>query len=551
MPFAAAPPQSLVPAREARTARGYKAAFWILLAGFELWLATLPLIPNGDGPMHIYLASTFWKLATHSSPFFEHFYTIRHLVQPYSFHYYLLILLERVMRPDGAEKVFAGLILATTAFGFRALARALDARSAAAPLLVFPLLLSWPLSAGFFNFTFGCGLLLFALALYTRLHAPALNVFQRHGRTLGVFTLVLALLVLAHPIPIMILICLIGLDLALQLPGRLGSRPLLPPAQAAALGLSCLAFLFPILIADKAAVAQSVSQIGFRLYLLEAMLAGYRVSYFQVRNPLGVLYEASITAILPVSLFLIFVRLRAARRSRSFSAADRLLAAALLYLAATLLFPDSMNGSAYFAMRMWYPVGLLAAAAIAARVQPGAAERWAAGWSLGTAALTLAFAFLYVPPVARAQAELEQAPLPPHARGLYLLPTSGVAGSLTHTWWGVNFWSGVRAFNAHGDVLVNTPWMELSILPVSENGRAGLLRDFAPGKESEAPYRAVELMSGTPASAAALRLADFVLASDPNGRPPAPEALARKFMGAESSQWRCTSHGAYAICERR
>ncbi len=540
-------PQTAAVRSGAPGSRGYGLLFWGLLAVFELWLASLPLIPNGDGPMHIYLASTLWKLATHSSPLFGHYYAIRHLVQPYSFHYYLFIVLNRFLKPDAAEKLFAGLILATVALGFRSLTRALGAASPAAPLLVFPLLLSWPFSAGFFNFTFGCGLLLFALALYTRFHTPG-----RHGGAWAAFGAVLVLLVLAHPIPILILICLTGLDLLLQLPARRRGRvrPWLPPAQIAALALSCLAFVFPILIADKAAVASSVNQIGFHFDLLVPLLVGQNVAYFQVRNGFGVLYLVLIVAVLPVALRFLFLRRRETQGGLPWTGADRLLIAVMVFLAGTLLLPKSMNGSAFFAVRLWYPLWLLAAASIAALLRTAAAERRTAAWSLGGAGFALMFAFLYVPPVARAQAELEQAPLPPNARGLYLLPEDAVAGHWTHTWWGVNFWGGVRAFHAHGDVLVNTPWMELTILPVEENGRAGLLRDFLPGKESEAPYMAVRNMSGTPAAARALALADFVLVSVPGGSP-APRTLAERFLGAESPRWRCDSRPTYAVCVRR
>ncbi len=312
-----------------------------------------------------------------------------------------------------------------------------------------------------------------------------------------------------------------------------------------------MAFVFPILIADKAAVASSAAQIGLHFDLIAPLLIGENVAYFQVRNGFGVLYLALIVAVLPVGVWLLFLRVRAARDGFALSPTGRLLAAGLIFLAGTLVLPKSMNGSAFFAVRLWYPLWLLIAACAAALIHSAAAERRVLIWSLGGTFFALLFAMLYVPPVARAQAALEQAPLPPHARGLYLLPEDAVAGHWTHTWWGVNFWGGVRAFNAHGDVLINTPWMELTILPVEENGRAGLLRDFKPGKESEAPYMAVKNMTGTPASATALALADFVLVSDPPGLPPAPGQSAAKFSGAEAPRWRCTPYGAYAVCERR
>ncbi len=550
------------PARRACAQPLYNGAFWLVLGAFELFLFTLPLFPNGDGPVHLYLSSVFSKLATHRSPLYEHFYAIRHLVQPYSFHYYLLILLEHGMPADMAEKVFVGLIWATLAIGFRTLAQtlvrvqaltslpgALNPGLSPVSLLVFPLLFSWPISAGFFNFSFGTGLLLFALAFYTRLGAPGPAT-----PNLLAFLLTLVLLVLAHPIPLMVLICLVGLDLLLLLLSgwQRTRRFALPPWQAAALGLAAVAFVFPVLIADKAAVASSIHSLYPHLDLLLPMVLGYFVSCFHVANPLGWLYQALIVAMLPLSV-LIFLSggIRERLRRGTLGAADRLLLASLLFYGATFFFPDAMNGSAYFAVRMWYIVWLLAAVSLAPVVGDRRFGAAIAGFGAVLGLVSLFFGFLYIRPVARQQAELEQAPIPAHARGLFFQPLSGVSGVQTHTWWSLAFWDGVRAFVARDDVLVNTPWMQLTIVPVQENGRAGLLRDRTPNLYSESPSYLINDFHAHPEQKGpALALADFLLLADPNGTPPDPLALARTFLGPLAPGWRCTAHDFYAVCTR-
>ncbi len=504
--------------------------FWIALAIFELFLLTLPLLPNGDGPVHIYLSSIFRELAAHTSPLYASFYAIRHLVQPYSFHYYLLIALERFTTPDTAEKLFAGLIWATLALGFRALTRALAPGNSLAPLLIFAFLFSWPLSAGFFNFTFAAGLLLLALAFY---------LTQR----LSALVLTLLLLVLAHPIPLMVLIAVTGLDLLFQL----SCRQALPRRQVIAFALACLAFIFPVLIADKAAVAGSMRTIHFDPLLLRNMLTGIDVSCFQVHSVLGWTYQALIASVLPLTVFF-FVR--SAPRKHPLTPAGRLLLATLLFLLVSLFFPESMNGSAFFAVRMWFLVWLLLASCLPAFLPSPALQRAAAAAALAAAGLSLAFAGTYLRPLARRQAALEQAPLPPHARGLFIQAPSGGYGILTHTWWGLDFWDGVRAFSAHGDVLVNTPWLQLTIVPVQENGRAGLLRDRTPNLWSENPTWLLREI--TPENRAPiLALADFLLLADPGGAPPRPLTLASTVLGPLAGRWQCQARDFYAVCKRK
>ncbi len=534
-----------VPPALRRDAKVYDAAFWLLLVCFEGFLFRLPLIPNGDGPLHIYLSSVFWKLVTHRSPLYEHFYVVRHLIQPYSFHYYFLILLEHRLPPDAAEKVFAGVIWATLALGFRALTRALRAGSAATSLLVFPMLFSWPFAGGFFNFTFACGLLLFALACYIRLGADPQRLY------LGGFAFWLILLILAHPIPIMVLIFLIAVDLGLQFyAGRQqGKSWPLSAWQVAALALACLAFVFPVLIADKSTIAGSLAEWRPTLQIF-VMLAGTYVPYFQVHSVLGWVYQAPIIAIVPVSLLLAYqARQRGRTTQRGRTATERLLAGTLIFFLVSLFLPPSLNGSAIFAVRMGYIVWLVAAACLASTPAAPIVRRALAGIATAVAVLSLAFGAVYLPAIAAQQVELEHAPLPPNARGLFIQPQSGVSGALTHTRWPLSYWDGVRAFTAHNDVLLNTPWMQLTIIPLGENGHDGLMRDVTPNLASESPNFVLPWLLAHPAEkAAVLQSADFILFADPNSSPSQPLAMAQTLLGPAPSGWQCTGYSFYAVC---
>ncbi len=533
----------------------YDWLFWGLLTLFELLVLTLPLFPSGDGPLHVYFSSIFGDLATHSSPFYEHFYFIRHLVQPYSFHYYFLLALEHGMTADWAEKLFVMLICATLATGFRALARSLGAGSPAVSLWVFPLLLSWPLCGGFFNYTFAVGLLLWALAYYYRLFTEA-----KTGSSLAVLFGLLVLLVLAHPIPIMILIAMMGLDLLLSLLNgwRRERRMEVSARGVAALGLACVAFLFPIMIADKAQVASSIrSDLRFHSYYVHYLLSGRHVTFFDANTVAGWVLQIGVIGALPV-LWYLFVRggLPGRLRSGSLAPADRLLLAAAVYLGLTLWFPESMNGSALFAERMWFAIWLLLLAC-AAGLGTGLGTRQAlsraiAGSATALAALSLVFGLLYLRPDALRQEAIEHAPLPDHARGIFVQPNNGDSPPESHTSYPIFFWEGGRAFALHQDVLLNSPWMQLTIVPVGENGKAGLMRDFSPGSASENPNWLPRYFAAHPEQQQqALQAADFLLAADPNSTVPDPLRLAGDVLGKEASRWSCTQQGFYAVCTKR
>jgi hypothetical protein len=529
----------------------YGWVFWLLLLAFEFFLFRLPLMPSGDGPMHIYLSSTLWKLATHSSSLFSRDYGIRHLVQPYSFHYYLLIVLRHWFSADRAEQIFVALIWATLAIGFRLLARILGPGYPAVSLWVFPLLLSWPLGGGFFNYVFASGLLLFALVFYLRLIEGRLP-----ARALSLFVVVLVLLVLAHPLPLMLLIVLIALDIALHLlHARRTGGTLRPPAwSVAALGLTCLAFVFPILIADRAQVSSSI-ETGLRFHgsYLRDLLDGRRLALFQVGNVFGWLYDLSMFAILPACVLLFWRSGGIGRlRSSTLTSADRLFLAAMLYLLATLFFPPNMNGSALFAVRMFFMVCLVAGPCTAGFVHGRAASRAVALTGACVSLLSLGLGWVYLRPVAESQQQIEQAPLPSNARGLFIQTPAGDQSAKIHMSYSLLFWQGARAFEQHDDVMIDTPWLQLTIVPVEGAPGSGLLDHFAPNSASENPNHLGEYLEQHPKiKAEALARADFVLFSDPQPDSPHPLQFAAAVLGEDTPMWTCKRQDFYAVCTKK
>lgn len=529
----------------------YRRAFWLLLAAFEVFLFAMPVMPTGDGPVHIYLSTLMWKLVKHSSPLYEHFYAVRHLVQPYSFHYYFLIVLERWFSADRAEEIFVALILATLAIGFRRLCQVLGPGSPSVSLWVFPLLLSWPLGGGFLNYVFACGLLLFALCYYARLTGNA----EPGGALAGLLT-ILVLLVLSHPVPILLLIFLIGIDIVFQFltRARTPGAPRVPRWSLYAFGLSCLAFLFPLLIADKAQAAGSLRHgLGFHTAYLRDLFDGCRVSLFDVHNPLGWLYGFAIVAMLPACIVLL-VRSGAAARWRASAptAADRLSLGIVLYLLGSLFFPPAMNGSALFAIRMFYMVWLVAVPCAALAVTGRTAQRAVAWTGVAVSVVSLIFGVLYLRPLAHRQWQIEHAAIPSQARGLFLQTSAGDTSKAIRMNDSLLFWQGARAFAAHGDVLLNTPWLQLTIVPIVGRAHSGLLDNFAPNSASENPNTLAAFLDHNPSvKAQALANADFLLFSDPSRTDSRPLQFAAATLGAAAENWRCTRQDFFAVCTRK
>lgn len=530
----------------------WRALFWICLALFLVFLFSLPVFPTGDGPLHIYMANVFWSVATHTHSIYAHYYAIRHLLQPYSFHYYFLIGLEHFVSADMAEKFFVALILITMATGFRALARSFKIRSAAVSLWVFPLLLNWTLGGGMLNFSFAAGLMLWGLAFYYRLG----DAFT--GRVFAGFVVTLILLILSHPVPLMLLILMIAGDLfwliLVRGPAEKRRWARVPRWQAAALLLAAISFIFPLLIADKAQMESSVSDgIYFHTTWVRFIVTGLRLGLMYVNNPAGWLYLGLLTAMAPAAAWLL-VSSGWWRRMRDGASApaDRLLISALLFLLLSCFFPEHMNGSALFADRMWILVWLLvatcaAAAPLSRRMQTGVAVA-----ALGTTALALILALLCIRPAAIKQQQLADAPIPSGERGIFLQANSASRPFQNKSTYPINYWAGARGFFAHQDVMLNTPWLNLTIVPVKAVTGTSLMGNAVPGGLIENPMEFSKSLSKHDLrSEHALDLADFILYSDPVAQHPRPVAEMEQMLGSQKARWICSGRYFYAVCLKK
>lgn len=172
-----------------------------LVAVYCGWILSLPLFPAQDSPLHLYIASVLSSLLSGSNHFSAYFY-IRHLVTPYSLHYYFLIFFGRLFPFPIADKLLVCTVFVCSAFGFRYLARTIGPSGDVMSLFAVPLLLSWALGMGFYNYCLSLGLAFWALGFWSR-------ASTRNSHTLGIlFLVMMALMAITHPIPVVLVIVL-------------------------------------------------------------------------------------------------------------------------------------------------------------------------------------------------------------------------------------------------------------------------------------------------------------------------------------------------------
>ena len=183
----------------------YLVPFLVLLAAYCVWILTLPLFPSLDGSLHLYYASVMGSLLSGSKAY-SSYYFIRHILPPYALHYYFLIAVAHFFGYVMADKLLVCLIFVTTAFGFRYLARFLGPSGDLMSLFIIPLLLNWPLGMGFYNYCLAIGMALWALGFWYR------AVERRSQRLWLAFLGVVILMVLTHPVPLILIYVLVGVD---------------------------------------------------------------------------------------------------------------------------------------------------------------------------------------------------------------------------------------------------------------------------------------------------------------------------------------------------
>ncbi len=525
--------------------RQFLPLFLLLLGLYCWWVLSLPLFPTQDDPMHLYYVSVLAHLKA-GSPLFSKYFFIRHPPPPYTVHYAILLWLASFLPFVWAEKCMACLILVSTALGFRFLARSVGPNSGVMSLWIIPLALSWPLFMGFHNYCLSLSFGLWALGVWfraTRKHNVALFFL---------FLLLIVLILFTHPVPLLFVLAIVAGDVVIRMAQTRWAQPapltLLITSYRWDLLFAALAFCslaYIALFVNKSSSAQDLTA-HFSRAAYASELARLSTLCLATGGVATQLYRCALYAVLLLVLGLAWRGIRRHLRSANSSATAVLLLCAVAMIVVVPLLPRDMNGSQHFSDRLVICIWIAAIAAGSAgqALRPRVRNGMAIAASL-LAVFAIGLANHVIRPTADRLALIEQAPVELHKLGILLdAPIKEKSRSLTFDPY--LRWAGARYFRRAQAVMLNSPWLNLPILPLGRRPNA-LTDRFSPF-ELDVPPSLHEHLMNSPADREALLssidLIVFVGKPEPNS--PVPDPL---LAGDAGKRWRCHQNVWYFVCE--
>lgn len=527
-------------------AHGYRWLFAGILLLYCAWVLSLPLFPTQDGPVHLYLASIFKSLLGGTPNNYSTYYLIRHYLPPYSFHYYLLVALMHLMSPLLAEKLFVCLILISFACGFRYLAIGIGPNGPLFSIFALCLLLNWSLAMGFENYLCSLSMAFWALGIWMRTRCnPAVTL--RIG-----FLLIVYLMALTHPVPVAIVLGFAGLDIALTF--FVGNFATIKASRRAyslrdllTLIAASSTLLYISHFTEKRRTADNIRNTihpfsEFRSFY--GHLEGIR--YFNGSDLRVHLYGLAIYLLLTIAAAVALLR---TRRSSPAALPWRIVFVFFLFIMPVV--PMDINGSHMFATRLVALVWLAAfATASGSSRLPRVVELCLVAFAAVTSFGILGLAHSEVSREARQIAQLTTAPVSQHQKLGLLLP--GLEHHVSPDYDLVVdpfVWAGAHYFRQGGNVLLNTPWTDIPILPVNATPALGL-EGFDPLTIEFFYELRQHIEDGDAASLNLLARADFILFAT-GGEPVNADAVNRILRALPASQWSCVSNTSWTeLCER-
>lgn len=501
----------------------------------------MPVLPTTDGPVHRYYVGVLHDLIVHAGTVYEHAYAIRYPFPPYATQYMLMLGLTWIWDVSTSEKIFAVITILVTAYGFRSLARKLGRNGDVISLAVSSLLLPWSLWMGFFNYTLAVGLSLVALSVW---------LGARNGRPLFWFAFVpLCVLVMAtHPVPLLMLLAATGLELAYTALRRERSSWL----AVTMLTFEVLIFLYPLAIGGGTHAGASFADYGFHPKRIARQLLFFGLSPYAVsaRAFLPNLYRIALYAIGGLAIYLGWRAWKQARRASDLRFVNLLLPAGIVLGVAMLVLPDSVSGSFFFATRLitfvW--IALLLSACDVEFPSTKSLYTWMTVAVAMCVITALAASFL-IRPVARQLAALDTGNLPVPGSGLVIDPTQDLStkprGSLEFSPY---HWAGaIPLYRAH-QLMLNSPWLEQAIEPVTVRPGSHLLNSVITSQD----VQDINMHDGTirwlsqASMQPLLQDTSFIFLRTPFVQ----SNLADQIGQANAPQFVCTPHQWYALCIR-
>jgi len=534
-----------------------------ILAVYLIWVLSLPAFPSQDGPAHLYFVYVMHALLGHSDPLLARFFTIKHIAPPYSLYYYALMLLSRVVPFLVADRLVIAAYFISFVFGFRFLARTIGPAADRATLLATILLVNWPLGMGFVNYCLSLSLSFWALGLWFRmLEKPRLPL--RVG-----FVLLAVTMMMTHPVPFLVTMGVCGASLLLQLIRSRKAAHLPGTIVTYLAAASCVIYikLFVNAVPLQQPMIDSESFLHRVINRARIFSRGTGVNPFVDASHAIFVYRKGITLILVVALAVSLLQLFRNRKRGAFTTGDFFCVLSVLLAVLLPFLPPVLNGSSFFAERLLIFVWLFALMAASGSTllaqTPGASPAGSSKPSPLAISLTL-IAFMVVlhltflhrvdtilRPLGRQVAILDGASIGHTSQtGLVIdqrawnIPYVGPA-------WDPYFWAAADLFRKNNDVLINSPWLNLAIIPLGSTPT--LDKNILTPQIEDAPYKLRDILQTSPVDRKSfLAAADFVvLLSDDRTREPRPDPLFAAEPGT-TSPWTCHAGAVvwYQVCDR-
>ncbi len=421
------------------------------------WVLSLPVFPSEDGPVHLYYATVMSKLLSGSHGPLTEAFRIRHLLPPYSLYYYLLIVLLKLFPAVLVEQIMVSIIVVILAAGFRRMCIAVGRNGRWISFLVLPLLLSWPLFMGFQNYCLSIGICFWAAGTW----------LERRRYRRAVFLLLVVLVVLTHPVPLLPLAAICGIDLV----GRWMRRPIAEDARdwwrdLATLGGACACMSYVLLFTQTNKVRENLLVHVHPAMAIKKYATLYGVGLFARASAATLVYTAILYATLFIALLFAVRGVLHRPGNVRWRPSDALLIATLALVVVLPFLPDTMNGGFYFNTRLLILVWCVAIAAASGGAVFAPRFRMLFP-AMGCAALTytLILAQVRISPEARRAAEAERAPIVHTGENAILLPASDYEADPALRFRPLE-WSAMRYFRRAGDVMLDAPFLDMATMPI-------------------------------------------------------------------------------------
>ncbi len=454
----------------------------VVVFAYVIWLLSLPAFPTQDGPIHLYYTHVLRALFAHRPTPYSDFYRVKHLLPPYALYYYALLGLSHGVSLLMADRLIVCVYVVSFVFGFRYVARALGPAADTMTLFATLVLLNWPLGMGFVNFCLALSFAFWAIGLWMRFAGRA-GILSR-----AAFVLLAVLVMFTHPVPLLAVLGVAGLEIVLRLIANRRALPITPHLTgdlitwiAAACTLGYVKLFTASRPLQQTVVGQEPGSFALRVSHDLLNYASEKGVAFLLGPGLALrTYRVILLFAIAVPLVLAIRQFVRNRRNGTWGAADTTLVLVIAAIVLMPLIPHDLNGSHFFAERLLLIVWVLPLFAASGSTLPGKRLRIAMlSFVVVAQMIILPLADAKLRPVADAIAAVDRSPNQiaalPGSVGLVLedeRPMEAPPGLSFNPF----LWAAADVLRHDNTVLANTPWLDLEIIPLGGT-------DKFPGKE--------------------------------------------------------------------